>query len=342
MMRGTFRFELIPGWEQLPAGYTHGNVQAIDIDSHGRVHLLVRRQERVIVYEPSGAFVKSWGEGAFTPFVHGMKIGPDDSVYIVDIGDHTVRKFSPEGRQLMVLGTPGKPSDTGYNREKAFTKEGFSSIARSGPPFNSPANVTIAPNGEIYVTDGYGNARVHRFTADGKLIQSWGEPGTGPGQFILPHGICFTPDGRLMVTERENDRIQIFTPDGEYLDQWTHVQRPADIRIDREGLVYVSSLGWRVGEYSFRSGPIRHDLPGHISILDLKGNVLLRWGISADRTAPGNFASPHGICVDSQGDLYVGEVAYTNAVQFGVVPADCHTFQKFARKGSPPKAFSNK
>jgi streptogramin lyase len=232
----------------------------------------------------------------------------------------------------MVIGTPGVPSDTGYDKEK-----GLASIARGGPPFNRPTNVAIASNGELYVCDGYGNARVHRFTADGKLAHSWGEPGTGPGQFNLPHGICMAADGRVLVADRENDRIQFFSPDGEYLDQWTHVQRPTDIVIDREGLIYVSSLWWRVGQHSFVNGPIRHDLPGHISILDPNGNVLLRW-VSADRCAPGNFVAPHTLCVDSNGDLYVGEVTYTFGVATGLVPQDCHTFQKFARKGSPPKA----
>jgi hypothetical protein len=330
-MKHSLRYEVIDGWEKSPAGYVHGNVQGVCVDSHDRIYLLTRRDSRVIVYERDGAFVTSWGEGIFTPSVHGLEIGPDDSVYIVDDGDHTVRKFNPNGEQLMVIGTPGIPSDTGYDREKRSRKEKIASITHGGPPFNLPANVAVAANGEIYVTDGYGNARVHRFAADGKLIQSWGEPGTGPGQFNLPHGICIAPDGRVLVSCREADRIQFFTPDGQYLDQWTHVQRPADIYIDKDGLVYVSSLRWNVGEHSFLNGPIRHNLPGHISILDLKGSVLLRW-ISEDGCAPGNFFVPHATCVDSHGDLYVGEVTYTSGVSKGLVPPDCHTFQKLARK----------
>jgi hypothetical protein len=252
-------------------------------------------------------------------------------VYTSDLGDHTVRKFTPEGEQLMVIGTPGVPSDTGFDSERGLT-----SITRGGKPFNQPANIAIARNGDVYVADGYGNCRVHRFTPDGKLIQSWGAPGTAPGQFMMPHSICVAPDGRVLVGDRENDRIQFFTGDGEYLDQWTHVQRPTDIFIDRDGLVYVTSLRWNVGERSFRNGPIRYNLPGHISILGLDGSVLLRW-VSADGCAPGNFFVPHAACVDSHGDLYVGEVTYTSGVSTGLVPPDCHTFQKFTRKGSPPK-----
>lgn len=331
-MANGFRYEVIEGWEQLPAGYVHRDVDGVAVDSQDRVYLVTRSDARVIVYERDGTFVTSWGEDIFTPRTHGITVGPDDSVYTVDDGDHTVRKFTPEGEQIMVIGTPGVPSDTGYDKEKGLT-----SIARGGPPFNRPTNVAIASNGELYVCDGYGNARVHRFTADGKLVHSWGEPGTGPCQFNLPHGICVAADGRVLVADRENDRIQFFSPDGEYLNQWTHVQRPTDIVIDREGLIYVSSLWWRVGQHSFVNGPIRHDLPGHISILDPNGNILLRW-VSADRCAPGNFVAPHTLCVDSNGDLYVGEVTYTFGVATGLVPPDCHTFQKFARKGSPPKA----
>jgi sugar lactone lactonase YvrE len=245
-------------------------------------------------------------------------------VYTVDDGDHTVRKFTPEGRQLMLIGTPGKSSDTGYDGK---THE---SVARGGPPFNRPTDVTVAPNGELYVCDGYGNARVHHFTPDGQLIRSWGEPGTEPGQFRLPHGIGISPDDRVFVTDRENDRIQIFTRDGKFLDMWTHVQRPTDISFDNEGRVYVSELWWKVGQKSFTNGTIKYDLPGGVRVLDLAGNLLLHL-CSADRERPGNFVAPHTLCVDSRGDLYVGEVTWTIGVAFGLVHPDTHTFQKFAR-----------
>jgi streptogramin lyase len=325
-MKRSFRYEVIEGWEQLPPGYVHGNVQGVRVDSQDRVYLVTRRDTRVIVYEPDGTFVTSWGEDIFTPTLHWIEIGPDDSVYISDSGDHTIRKFNREGKQLMVIGNPGVPSDTGYDNKKGLT-----SITQGGTPFNRPANVAIAGNGDIYVADGYGNARVHRFAADGTLIRSWGEPGIDPGQFMMPHGICIAPDGRVMVGDRENDRIQFFTEEGNYLDQWTHVQRPTDMFIDRDGLVYVTSLRWNIGNHSYRNGAIRHNLPGHISILDLNGSVLWR-RINEDGCAPGNFFVPHAACVDSHGDLYVGEVSYTSGVSKGLIPPDCHTFQKLARK----------
>ncbi len=321
---GELKYELVGGWEKLPPGFQHLDVVGAGVDADDRVYMITRSDARVIVYERDGTFVESWGEGIFTPRTHCIRFGPDRSVYTVDDGDHTVRKFKPNGQQIMMIGTPGVSSDTGYEQAR-----GIASITHGGPPFNRPTGVAIAPNGELYVCDGYGNARVHRFTADGKLIQSWGEPGTGPGQFNLPHDVWVSPDERLFVADRENDRIQIFSLDGKFLDQWTHVQRPTGLCI-RDGLVYVSELWWRVGQRSFVHGPIEVDKPGRVSVMDLNGKVLARWG-GPNRTDPGMFIAPHGICADSHGDIYVGEVTYTFAAKAGLVPPDSHTFQKFRR-----------
>jgi len=318
-------FKVIEGWEKLPAGYTHKDVVGVSVDSRNRVYVLTRKQARVIVYEEDGTFVQSFGEGLFTERTHGLTIGPDDSLYAVDDGNHMVRKFTPDGKEVLTIGTPGVASDTGYDGKT------IGSIRRAAGPFNRCTNIAVAPNGDLYVSDGYGNARVHRFNAAGTLIRSWGEPGTGPGQFHLPHSLRVTPDNRLLVADRENDRIQIFDLEGNYLDEWTHVQRPTDLFVDRDGLVYVSELWWRVGQESFRNGKIRHDLPGRVTILDLQGNVILSW-TSADREAWGNFIAPHCLTVDRRGDLYVGEVTETFGVSRGGVTPGSHTFQKFARR----------
>jgi len=318
------KFKVIEGWEKLPKGYVHKDVDGVATDSKDNVYLMTRQDARVIVYDQAGSFIRSWGEGLFTPRTHGIAIDSADFVYTVDDGDHTVRKFTPEGKQIMMIGTPGKFSDTGYDGKT------IASITKGGPPFNRPTDVAIAPDGELYVCDGYGNARVHRFKADGTLLQSWGEPGIGPGQFHLPHGVGVSPDNRVFVTDRENDRIQIYTRDGRLLDTWTHVQRPTDICFGKDGYVYVSELWWRVGQSSFVHGEIKWDLPGRVSIFDLQGNVITRWG-GADREAPGYFVAPHTLCVDSRGDMYVGEVTWTFGVSRGGVREDAHTFQKFAR-----------
>lgn len=319
---GGLAYGVIEGWEQLPSDYRHRDVVGVAVDARDRVFILTRDEPRVIVYGPDGTFLASWGEGFFTERTHGLTIGPDDAVYCVDEGKHVVYQFTPDGELRMTLGTVGQASDTGYDGRS------LDSIARGGPPFNKPTNLAVAPGGDLYVSDGYGNARVHRFAADGRLIGSWGEPGTGPGQFNLPHGIATTADGRVLVADRENDRIQVFSPDGEYLDGWTDVQRPTNIAIDREGRIYVSELWWRAGQRSLVHGVVGDDRPGRVSVLDAQGTVLARWG-GPDPCAPGNFCAPHDICVDSRGDLYVAEVTWTFAGRAGLVPPDCHTLQKF-------------
>ena len=154
---------------------------------------------------------------------------------------------------LMTLGTPGVPSDTGYDGKVT------SSITRLGPPFNRPTKAAIGPNGDIFVSDGYGNARIHRFSSAGELIESWGELGSGPGQFNVPHGV-WVADDRVFVADRENDRVQIFSLAGELLEIWDHVQRPTDIYVDTQGLVYISSLWWPAGSTDM-GGPRRQVRP---------------------------------------------------------------------------------
>jgi len=193
----------------------------------------------------------------------------------------------------------------------------------------------VAPSGELYVADGYGNCRVHRFSADGDLIQSWGEIGTGPGEFHLPHGIACDAEGRVLVCDRENDRIQVFSPDGVFLDQWTDVQRPCDLAVDADGLIYVAELWRPKGKKSFVHGEMLEDKPGRVTVLDRDGRVLDRWGGSSElRHTPGNFIAPHAITVDSHGDVYVAEVTYSFALQPGWIDAAHagHQIQKFTRR----------
>ena len=308
-------------WEQLPAGYTHPDVAAVAVDSKDRVFLFCRSEHPVMIYERDGRFVGSWGEGVFTMRTHGITIAPDDSVWCTDDAGHSVRKFAPDGKLLLTLGdNAGKPSDTGYDGSSVTT------IARGGPPFNRPTNLALAPNGDLYVTDGYGNARVHRFSSSGRLLTSWGEPGTGPGQFMLPHGIAVDATGNVLVCDRESDRIQVFTAEGRFIREITEVQRPTQIVLAR-GLMYVSELGWRAGQRSFRHGQIERDLSSRVSVLDGNGSVVARLG-GPDPCAPGSFCAPHGLAVDSNGDLYVAEVTNTIGVKPGLVPLDCHTVQK--------------
>jgi DNA-binding beta-propeller fold protein YncE len=219
------------------------------------------------------------------------------------------------------------PSDTGYDGADTAT------IKRPAGPFNRPTNLAVGPKGDLYVTDGYGNCRVHKFSPTGELKCSWGTLGSGPGQFFMPHGLGVAADGRVFVCDRENDRIQIFDPDGEYLGEWTDIQRPEHLVFDSEGRMYVSELSWYPGMSSPRFGPIEEAKHARLSIFDKDWRLLARWG-TTDVTALGSFAAPHGIAIDSRRDIYVSEVTWTYAVRRGLAPPDCHTFQKFSLKSS--------
>ena len=319
-------YDVLTDWERLPPGHHHADVAGVDVDADDRVYLLTRDENRVFVYDRDGTNLATWGEGIFTT-PHGLTVAPDGTVYCVDCGDHTVRRFSRDGTLLQTIGTPGVATDTGYRRGGKPVVHNVETVARPAGPFNGCTNLTVAPNGDLYVADGYGNCRVHHFTADGDLITSWGEVGVGPGEFHLPHGICATPDGRILVGDRENDRIQVFDLGGTYVTSWTDVQRPTDLAVDGDGLVYVSEL-WRPrGTASFTRGTTPVDLPGRVTVFDPAGTVVARWG------EPGDFIAPHTIAVDSRGDVYVGEVTGTFGVKAGRVPASLghHQLQKFVR-----------
>jgi DNA-binding beta-propeller fold protein YncE len=334
-VRSAPSFEPVADWEHPPEGQTHRDVSDVAVDSSDRVFLLTREDSRVSIYDRDGGFIKSWGEDVLTARPHGITIGPDNSVYCVDEDDQTIRRFTPDGEQLSVIGVSGVTSDTGVDWSLKNLKERTASISQGGPPFNHPTKLAVAPNGHLYVTDGYGNARVHHFTSDGELVASWGEPGVGPGQFHLPHCICVTPDQRVLVADRENDRIQVFTLDGNFVQAWTDLQRPTAIALDRDGLIYVTELAWLRGQYSWVRGPIEDAKPARLSILDPGGNVLIRFGAGTSQCAAGNFAAPHGIAIDSRGDLYVAEVIYSFLIK-GRGEVDphltrCHTIQKLVR-----------
>jgi len=183
---------------------------------------------------------------------------------------------------LQTIGTKGERSDTGVP-EDDWSSAAWKKVTHGGGPFNLPTDIAFAPNGEMFMTDGYGNARVHKFSADAKYLFSWGEPGTAPGQFNLPHGVWIDRRGRVLVADRENDRVQIFDQDGKLLTVWpTELIGPAFFYVDDDDVVYIPE----------HNG-------GRISILTLDGERLARWGDGPVHR------SCHGIWVDSHRDLYV-------------------------------------
>ena len=312
-------FEVIEGWEKLPEGWSFVEVAGVATDSRDRVYAFNRGEHPMIVFDADGNFLDAWGEGLFTN-AHGIYIGPDDHIYAADNFDHTVRIFSPDGTLLKTLGEKDRPSDTGF-------VPGRTPVQYGGDPFNRVTNVALDSAGGLYVADGYGNARVHKFAASGEHLFSWGEPGTGPGEFRLPHAIAIDEDDRVIVADRENSRIQVFSPKGEYLTEWTGISRPDDIFIDdAAGIMHIAELGgWAAG-----SDIPPHVPPASVCLVDLDGTLISRFG-SGDPTQPGNFFAPHGIWADSRGDLYVAEVIVSYARNRDLVPLDCATLQKFAR-----------
>ncbi|SRR6266508_1615490 len=318
-------FEVVPNWEQLPAGWSHGDVAGVATDAQDRVYVFNRSEHPLIVYDRDGRFLTSWGEGVFTR-PHGITIR-DDVVYCADDTDHTVRAFSLDGTLRFTLGNVNQPSPSGYSPDGPTN---LLSIRRGAEPFNRPTRLSVAPNGELYVSDGYGNARIHRFAPDGQLIQSWGEPGTEPGQFNLPHSVWVHTDARVFVCDRENDRIQIFSPDGKVESIWTNVTRPGDLFIDADDNVYVGEMAWQEGGTTMAGRRLPETRACKMTVRDLEGNVRTQWG-GPDPCAAGSFASPHGLWVDARGDLYVAEVTHTALSRDGKWHSGCHSLQKFIR-----------
>jgi DNA-binding beta-propeller fold protein YncE len=309
----------------LPPGWQFVEAVGVATDSQDRVFVFNRGEHPVCVFDRDGKFLNAWGEGQFIR-PHGIWIGPDDAVYLTDDLDHTVRKYTSRGELLWKLGTSGRGSDTGVRESD------YRSITHGGPPFNQPTNLAIGGDGSLFISDGYGNCRIHKFSADGQLLLSWGEPGPGPGQFNLPHGIGVDSRGRVLVADRENSRIQIFSSAGEYLTEWTDVVRPCEVFIDPEDNVFVAELGRRAGMFPWMT-PDMSVSGGRVSIFDRNGKLLTRFGGGDHPGTPGDFYAPHDLWVDRRGDLYVGEVTWSAGGSRGLVAADCPSLQKFQRIG---------
>lgn len=312
--QGDFSFDVATDWAKLPGEIVLGDVAGIAVDGRDRVYLFNRGEHPVVVLDRTGTFVTSWGHGVFTN-AHGAGIGPDGAIYLTDNGDHTVRKFSLDGRLLLQIGEPKKPA--------AFM---------SGRPFCRCTHTALSPKGDIYVSDGYGNAAVHKFAPDGRHLSSWGRPGSGPGEFNLPHNIACDADGWVYVADRENHRVQVFDGHGRYETQINNMHRPSGLAITSGPCPHCI-----VGELAPYQ-PVNRLTPNlgpRVSILDQSGKLVSR--IDRGKGAglePGQFVSPHAIALDSHGDVYVGEVAATDwpaVFPDQPKPAALGRFQKFTR-----------
>jgi DNA-binding beta-propeller fold protein YncE len=307
----TYTYHVVENWAKLPDGWSFKEVGGVGVDAQDNVYVFNRGARPMMVFDRHGNFSRSWGEGLF-PRAHGITMGPDETMFLTDDGDHTVRKCTLDGKVLFTLGTSGKPAPF-----------------MSGHPFNRCTHVAIDPrNGDFYVSDGYGNARVHKYTPNGKLLFSWGESGTDPGEFNIVHNIATDKDGWVYVADRENHRIQVFDPNGKFETQWVNMARPCGLYIDQgAGLAYIGELGAAIGPnaQARKLGP-------RVSIYTTQGQLLARLGDQPEGEAPGQFIAPHGICIDSRGDIYVGEVSWTHTGSRLNPPRELRSLQKLVRQ----------
>ena len=245
-------------WARVPSAVKVGLFSKAAVDRAGNLYLCQRADPPILVFGPDGSFIKSVGS-AQVDDAHGICISPDGSIFVVDRDRHQVLAFDAEGKIVTRLGERDTP---------AFQA-----------PFSHPTDVAVAATGDIYVADGYGNAVVHRFAADGRLRRTWGGFGDGPGHFITPHGIHLLRDGRVLVGDRENNRVQIFDPEGNYLSEITGLFHPMDIYVDSDDTVFISD---------------------QVPSIQARGAD----GAYLGRCKP-PVASPHGLTGDVHGNLFV-------------------------------------
>jgi sugar lactone lactonase YvrE len=290
------------------------------VDSRGRI-FAASIPYAVTIFSREGKLIKRWPEGLIG-CAHGIYIDEEDHVYIVDSDWHLLTKFSLEGEVLVQVGSRGVPSDTGAEQGN------YKTIRRGAPPFYAPSKVTVSPRGEIFVTDGYGNSRVHRFSAEGRLLASWGEPGGEPGQFRLPHGIGVDKENRVYVADRENNRVQIFDVEGRVLGVWEGINRPDGICV-RDDRIYVAELGHIAYNDNVMYEPYENMPWSRLVVFDTKGRELTRFG-GEDPWQDGNLYSAHGVNIDREGALYIADSGLpdTNTAPEG---RRRHALQKFKR-----------
>ncbi|MCC6532652.1 MAG: hypothetical protein IT531_08895 [Burkholderiales bacterium] len=277
---GKYTYRVDEDWARVPSGIDI-LAASVTVDSKDRVYCFSRdRSHPVVVFDRDGGFLGSWGAGLFA-FPHTIRADNADNLWLVDRDLGQMMLFTASGQLLRTIGTRGFRSDTGV-RPDDFRSDAYRDVTHGGPPFNLPTDIDVAPSGDLFVTDGYGNARVHKLGPDGMHVLSWGEPGTEPGQFKLPHGVWIDRRQRVLVCDRENDRVQVFDQAGGLLSIWpTRLIGPAVLYVDANDIAYV----------------VEHNA-GMVSVLTLDGERLAQWGDPA-------FRSCHGIWGDSRGDLYV-------------------------------------
>jgi sugar lactone lactonase YvrE len=268
----------------LPAGTTMGAPASVAFDSKGHLWVLNRGPVALMEFEPDGKFIRSFGEG-FTR-THGLRIDRDDNLWVTDVGAHIVVKLSPQGETLLTLGTKGQAGDWNEAIESRH--------------FNEPNDVAIGRGGDVFVVQGHtagkGDPRVLKFDRNGKFIKSWGGPGTEPGKFQVAHGIALDSKGLLWVTDRENQRIQVFDADGKFVRELKYAGLPCSLQIGDQYIYMVNGFA------------------GQLLRLDLNGNVLAALGKPGKGL--GEFGEAHFVTVSPKGEIYVADTVNSKLTKF--------------------------
>lgn len=264
---GELTFDVDPVW----GGSDFAAVTSITSSPDGRLYVCHRSRPAVLILDPTGRRVGALGEGEVAD-PHGITTDARGNVYVADRDRHVVWIFNADGALVGELGT----------RDQAAPEA----------PFNHPAAVAVADDGTIFVADGYGNSRVHVFTADGRHVRSWGTPGRGPTQFRVPHGIAVDANRRVYVTDRENDRVQVFDAEGALLSVWEDFKGPTDVCIDPRQRVIVT------------------DHVPRVTVLEASGRVLATMRAYHDT---------HGVCCDADGNIYVAATAGRAVIKYSPV-----------------------
>lgn len=305
-------YEVVHDWPQMPEGRILGQATGVDVDSRGHVYVFHRSgrgwsedpalplisKTTIEVFDANGRHVRSWGANQFV-MPHGLTIDSQNNVWLTDVALHQVFKFAPDGKRLLVLGEARVP---GADRTH----------------FNKPTDVAVLPDGSFYVSDGYGNTRVVKFSAAGEFQFEWGRRGTGPGEFDLPHAIDTDASGRVYVADRSNARVQVFDSSGKYLTEWRSAElgRPFSVAVSGDRAVVVDG-----GDQSLCSvapslateAQCGIDRSGAVEV-DLSGRVLARFGRFGNYD--GQFRVAHDVAVAGDGSIFVVDVGGQRVQRF--------------------------
>ena len=288
-------------WPQRKDDMQWGHVPGIAVDKSDNVYVFTRAKHPVQVFDKSGKFVRSWGEGI--KMAHHIKIDHDGNVWTSDVGHHTIQKYTPDGKLLMTLGTKGEAG-----RDKTH--------------FYMPTDMAIATNGDIFVSDGYGNARIVHFNSKGEFINEWGNLGHGPGEFSTPHAIAIDSKGRIYVADRNNVRIQVFDVKGKFLEEWRNLIVPWGFHVTKDDDIWVcgsSPMQWRKEDSALGCPPKDQIFMKFNSSGKLLQLFSLPKGIDGlERTGEVNWV--HCIAFDSGGNMYLGDIIGRRAQKFALRP----------------------